>query len=239
MVLLLVSGLSSLSFSDEKPTASKYELLGDTQACVRRNAVAALGNEGREENLSYVIRMLKDVDLEVQKAAISAIVKYKKADVVKPLEDAFNTSKENDIKMSVISALGDLNNEASVPFLKELLKSSYPHYRNAALRALGKIDNTDTYLDIVDMLSDQAEGVRVTAAKITGNRKIDAGVPQLVKDLSDPVLAVRLACIESLGEIGDSSVASDLKKLLADQNKVVVETAQKALDRLEKKTDSK
>jgi len=237
MVVLLLAGFSSLSFSDTKPT-NKYDLLSDTQPAVRRDAVSALGDEQKEENISYVIRMLKDVDLEVQKAAINAIIKFKKSNVVKPLIDAFNSSKENDVKMAVIMALGDLKNEAAVPFLKGLLKSSYPQYRNGALRALGKIDKADTYLDIANMLTDKAEGVRVTAAKIVGHRRIQAGVPLLIKNLSDPVLAVRLACIEALGDVGDSSGMASLKALLKDQNKVVVETAKKALEKLNRDTNS-
>ena len=54
----------------------------------------------------------------------------------------------------------------------------------------------------------------------------------LRKNLKDPIAAVRSACAEALGDIGDKESIEDLNDLLSDKDLSVVEAAQRSLKKL-------
>jgi len=69
-----------------------------------------------------------------------------------------------------------------------------------------------------------------------GSRRKRSSVPVLTGLLRDPDVVVRVAALRGLGEIGDRSAASEVEKLIADQNTLVEAVARKVLQKLNSTT---
>jgi HEAT repeat protein len=69
---------------------------------------------------------------------------------------------------------------------------------------------------------------------ILGHKKTSAAVPALLEVLNDNDLFVRVAAIVALGEIGDEAALKDLLRLASDDNKLLRNEAQTAVDKIRK-----
>ncbi len=208
---------------------TNLEKLSDTNPYVRRNALIYLGNEKKKENVPQVLAMLADESADVRRAAVNALAAFGDRRAVQPLIEGYKKEANLGVKMNIITALGDLKSSLSVPLLRSLLKDPYPVFRTEAVRALGKINNPETYREIAAMLSDEAEGVKIMAANVSANLRLGASAPLLVKNLANPVAEVRGACALALGQVGDSSAVKELEQLLNDTDSTVAAAAKEAI----------
>ncbi|MBN1823909.1 MAG: HEAT repeat domain-containing protein [Endomicrobiales bacterium] len=223
----------AVSTEAAKPdTRTNIEKLSDENPRTRRNAVIYLGSEKKSSNVPHVIRMLKDDDIEVRRAAVNSLVMIGDQRAVKALINRFPKEPNMNARINIVTALGDLKAEAAISLLKKMLKEPYPVFRSEAVRALGKIGSPETYKDVVAMISDEAEGVRVTASQVAGNLGIKAAVQPLVKNLDNPIAIVRKAAVEALAVIGDASARPQIEKLSSDENASVASAAKEALKKL-------
>lgn len=225
------------SVQSKKPAAAaktNLQKLSDPDPLVRRNAVIYLGMEKNKNNIIPLLKMLNDENVEVRRAAINALANIGDARAVKTLIEKFSAENIEAVKVNIIYGLGELKDSGSVEFLKNLLKDTAPTFRSEAMRALSKINNPDTYSDLINMLNDDAEGVRVMAAEVAGTLKLNTAVPFLVKNLNNPVPVVRRTCIMALGQIGDASVIPELENSLKDRDSNVALAAKEALENIKK-----
>lgn len=220
-------------------TRTNLDKISDPDSNIRRNAAIFLGSEKKKENVPALITLLNDTDSDVQRAAVDALALSGDRRAVQPLMDKFKATKDINIQMDIIIAIGELRNVAGLPLVRALLKDPYPVFRNEAVRALGKINSPETYKEIASMLNDESEGVRVVAAEVSGELKITSAAQLLVKNLQDPVAVVRISCARALGVVGGSAVVSDLRKLLQDTDSSVVAAAQESIKQIEKRSTRK
>lgn len=216
-------------------TRTNLEKLSDPNPFVRRNAAILLGSEKKKENVPALLNLLGDENIEVRRAAISALGNTGDKRAAAPLMAAFKTEKNINAQMDIIIALGDIRNPSSALFLQKLLKDPYPVFRSEALRALGKINAPDTHQAMISMLKDEAEGVRVIAADTAGQLKLSGAAPQLIKNLADPAAIVRRSSAQALGVVGGGSAVPELQKLIEDKDASVAKAAREAIANIEKK----
>jgi HEAT repeat protein len=205
------------------------EKLTDPDVVTRRNAAIYLGAERNKEHTPYLIPLLQDAAVDVRRAAITALAHSGDARAVTPLVELFKQDQNHAVKLSIIMALGDLKARAALPLLTGLLKEQYAGYRNEAVRALGKINDPQTYQDIVRMLGDESEGVKVMAADVVRDLKIAAAGPLLLSNLTDVTAVVRSSAAKALGVVGKSAAIPELEKLVQDTDKSVSTAAQEAI----------
>ena len=215
---------------------SNIDKLTDPDPTVRRNAVIYLGAEKNKANIPTLIRMLDDSNIEVKRAAINSLVNMKSTRAETRFFAMLKTEKNVSVKVNLISALGDMQAKTAVQALEGLLSDPYPLYRSEALKALGKINDPQTYPGIVNMLKDEAEGVRIMAAQVSAMLKLSEAIPLIAKNTNDGVGAVRRISAQALGELGDISVMADLQKLLTDKDQSVVIAARNAIDHINSKS---
>jgi HEAT repeat protein len=219
---------------------TNIEKLSDKDSKVRRNAVIYIGAERKKENIKALLPMLSDASTEVQRAAINALVNSgDKEAVVQPLLDKYKTEKNVSVRMNLIVSLGETGSKAAIPAVKETLKDPFAPMRNEAVRALGKINDRSTYQDIVAMLKDESEGVRIISADTAAKLKLTAANPQLIKNLNDPVALVRKASVSALGQIGSKSSLPEIEKMTLDKDSTVAAAAKVALDAIQKPAKKK
>lgn len=212
-----------------------FKQLTSEEAIVRRNTVIGLGGKGKTENLSALLAMLYDKEPVVQGVSVRAITSIGDVRVSDFLIDKFNKTADVNIQSSIISSLGELKSNQSLPFLETLLKNTFPVFRHEALKSIGKLNIPETYPLIVDMLKDESEGIRITAARICVELNLTNAVPLLLKNLNDPIPVVRSSCAAALGSLGDKASIKELKKLLKDKDELVKAAATTAIAKIQER----
>jgi HEAT repeat protein len=219
----------------EADLRTNLEKLSDVDPFVRRNAVIYLGSEKNKKYTAELIPMLNDPNREVRRAAVNALSNINDKSAVQPLMDRFKIENDLNVKMQIVVALGELRSALSLNLLKTLLKDPYPAFRNEAVRAMGKLNDKSTYSDLVLMLKDEAESVKVIASNFVRDLKIKSAQSYRIENLQSPSSVVRMAAAQALGEVGDEASIVSLNKLLQDQDGTVVVAVQEAVEKINKK----
>lgn len=247
-VLFVFLFLSLPLFGAEKtPLNDNYEKIKSTNTNVRRNAAIYLGSETSPRAIEVLETYLNDNDPSVRRAVISSLTriisnnpqlvndKIRLNNLVAGLTTQFSIDENIGVRISIINALGTIKSNSSRQFLRRVLKDPYPIYRAEALRAIQNYQNSDDYPLIIQGLSDEAEGVRITAAEIIANQKIKNATTLLVKNLSDPVMPVRLSMVRALKEVGTPKEIPELEKMLNDSDQNVAQAAREAIEKIKER----
>ena len=171
----------------------------------------------------------------MRRSAVNALAASGDPRAASVLIDRFSAEGNTNVKINIVTALGELRSTTAVDMLKTLLKDPYPIFRNEAIRALGKINSPETYPQIAAMVHDEAEGVQVMAADTVARLKIYTAAPYLRINLENPVAVVRRSAADALGVVGDTSAIKELEKLLKDADKSVSAAAKGAIDNIKQK----
>ena len=112
--------------------------------------------------------------------------------------------------------------------------------RAAAARALGNMDAPEVVPALIEGLSDEDGWVRYFSARALGRRRSDEGVAALEKVVkADQFNHVRIAALDSLGQIGGPRIAEIAAGLIMDDDPNVAHAAQEAFDATKKHTNHK
>lgn len=139
---------------DKKAAPVLVEMLKDENAYIRRNSAEALGKIKDEESLYQLSRALFDGDSGVRERSSWAMGESKNVLVVENLLNRLSDEKEKKVKVSVVNALGKLNDaRATSMLLAELKSQSDQLYKNEVAQALGKAGNRSALLGLQEYLN--------------------------------------------------------------------------------------
>src|SRR6185436_3921219 len=114
----------------------------------------------------------------------------------------------------------------------DLLKDETPNVRAAAARALANMDAPQAVARLIEGLSDEEVWVRYFSARALGRRRNEGSVEALQKVIeTDEFNHVRIAALDSLGQIGGPRVAEIVAGLVNDDDPDVAHAAQAALSK--------
>ncbi|MGD8698455.1 MAG: HEAT repeat domain-containing protein [Gemmatimonadales bacterium] len=125
---------------------------------------------------------------------------------------------DRDVRVTVVAALGGLQDTAAVQALMRALRSDTDaEVRAAAAYALGEIEDPRAIPALGQALqSDDDLNVRVVAAHALGEIEDSRGVPSLAAAINDSERDVRLAAIRALGEIESPDAIDALATVTRD-----------------------
>jgi len=117
-----------------------FKLIEDKDSYIRSLAVAGLQSIGKLENLKKLKKLLKDEDYQVQINAIRALRRLGFANILK-IDQILELTEKGDtnVRVTAIDFLGDIGNEAAVPYLVSYLNDSNVRVEQAAILAIGKL----------------------------------------------------------------------------------------------------
>ena len=139
------------------------------------------------------------------------------------------------IRLTAISALGNLRDPSSTPTLIEALTDPSHAVRVAAANALGSIGDRKATQALLSLLHDgQNEQARTAAINALGKLKDASAVDNLLEIANNEsdTWAVRKASVEALGEIRDTRAVECLVNTLDDQYATVREASALALGKI-------
>jgi len=104
--------------------------------------------------------------------------------------------------------------------------------REAAVRALGWVENDRAVLPLIRATADQWAGVRQAAATELGRFRTGAALQALINLFEDPDEDVRWAAVMAVGKLGASDAQEALLRAMHDPSPMVANAAERALQRM-------
>lgn len=214
---------------DPRAVDGLLKLIGDSDASTRQAAVSALNSLALPSMSERIIPLLHDSDSNVRESAvkIAGYFGYRKAG-----DALIDLSRDPDerVRTAVIEHLPFIEDERVLDVLVDTLKTETPSVRAAAARALGNMDAPQADRHLIEALSDDDAWVRYFSARALGRRRSADSVAALEKVIEkEQFNHVRIAALDSLGQIGGGRVAGIVAELVQDDDRDVAHAAQVAL----------
>ncbi|MBI5238715.1 MAG: HEAT repeat domain-containing protein [Deltaproteobacteria bacterium] len=191
LVVISVAGLISLFilillyrvYAGMK-TKKYIEALGDKNPAAQNEAVAKLGK-------------MKDKRRKVNKLS-GVIFSTDNSEVVNKLGE-FSGSGNDDIRMSMVMAIGRMEGMESTPVLIKALKDRNPDIRMKAVEALGKTKDPAAVPALVELLKDKDMAIQAIWA--LGSIGDNSAVPAIIPLLDDKDQYVKFQAYQALEKI--------------------------------------
>lgn len=216
---------------DPAATDGLLDLIGDEGASTRQAAVSALNSLALPSMSKRIIPLLHDPDPNVRESAakIAGYFGYREAtdDLLKLSNDEVER-----VRCAVIEHLPFLEDDRALDVLVNALKDETPNVRAAAARALGNMDGPQVIGHLITALADEDVWVRYFSARALGRRRSDDSIDALAKVVeNDKFNHVRIAALDSLGQIGGPRIAGLVAALVHDDDPDVAHAAQLAMEK--------
>jgi len=200
-------------------------------AATRRQAVEALGNLGDRQATTALAVAYTDDDSSVRLAAQEALTKLGAS----PIETLVTSFEQKDVdvrlRLAAATALGKLDDPRAIDALTVALADNNIDVRHRATMVLASLKDPRVVDALSVALTDKEWIVAVTAA--TELAKFgERAVEPLITALKHTEGAVRLAAVQSLGNIGDVRAVDALTAALKDDDNDVRQEAKAALKHL-------
>ncbi|MBN8530269.1 MAG: HEAT repeat domain-containing protein [Alphaproteobacteria bacterium] len=205
-------GLLGEASAEAAPDLAK-QVESDTNAKARREAASALSRIGvhTEAVAASLLKGLKDEDDWVRIYAAGALATMKEhgtAGIAEMIDQLGKPNSGNSLKEYYLKALGDFGELAAkqaAPVAAGALKDKEDDIRSSAVYALGKFgaEAKPYSADIIKLLSDSSDLVRMSAALAVGYLKLEEAIPTLKEMGTNPKgRNDRMSAISALGSIG-------------------------------------
>ncbi|MEO7091790.1 MAG: HEAT repeat domain-containing protein [Polyangiales bacterium] len=170
----------------------------------------------------------EDADPDRRAAAANALGEFLDGGATKILVKAAGDTSPA-VRVAVMGAIRRLNDAEGIPAISTLLHDGDVKVRVAALEAAIHVGGFNDTAGVATLLSDADPVVRTKASNALGQFKARGSVAGLAAmSKNDTEEEVRIAAVNSLGELGDASGRSAVEAALADPSSRVRDAAKVA-----------
>ena len=214
---------------DARAVDGLVNLIGNSDASVRQAAVSALNSLTLPSMAERIIPLLHDPDPNVRESAVKIAGYFGYPESARPLLDLTNDSNER-VRCAALEHLPFVEDERALDVVLQAMKEETPNVRAAAARALGNMFAPEVVRPLIEGLSDEDVWVRYFSARALGRVRSEDGVEALRRIVEDEKFNhVRIAALDSLGQIGGERIAGIVTGLVHDDDPDVARAAQSAL----------
>jgi HEAT repeat protein len=227
---LVIDAANALGqIGDPRALDGLLALLGNGDASVRQAAVSGLNSLALTGMSERIIPLLHDSDPNVRESAVKIAGYFGYRAAADALIDLSGDSNER-VRCAAIEHLPFTEDERVLDVLVRASKADTPSVRAAAARALGNMDAPEAERQLIGALADEDAWVRYFSARALGRRRSPNSVAALEKVVAQEEFNhVRIAALDSLGQIGGGRVAGIAAGLVRDDDPDVARAAQGAL----------
>ena len=219
---------------DPEAVDGLLSLIGDDDASVRQAAVNALNAVMPPSLSKRIIPLLHDPDPNVRESAVKIAGYFGYPDAAGALIELSRDDTER-VRVAAIEHLPFVEDERAVDVVVQAMREETPNVRAAAARALGNLDAAAVVPALIEGLSDEEVWVRYFSARALGRRRSEESVAALEKVVAkDQFNHVRIAALDSLGQIGGARIAEIVAGLVRDDDPNVAHAAQVAFEATKK-----
>ncbi|MHA2295907.1 MAG: HEAT repeat domain-containing protein [Candidatus Hodarchaeales archaeon] len=209
------------------------QIVSSVNSTTRRNSAICLATLGSEESLLPLTNLTTDPVEEVRDEAVKAIGKLAQTlpiprETISRLMNRLTDSER--IWRTTIETLVEVGQDEP---LHEWVNNQQVAVRLGLAEILGRIGNNQSVPQVITLLSDQEEKIRVQAAIASGLLGDKRSVESLISHLAtDTSVEVRINSAKALGEIKDIEATFALLEGEEQNKKDVTTTSSEALDLL-------
>lgn len=217
---LLFKYVSKLKIEDAGPFARK--LLEDEYMEYFDGALEAIAEVGTAEDAQFLAEFINREDLSVaqQQSVMKALGRLKAVETWDALvEIAQNEDKNTFVRMYAAEAIGAMGKSESVEVLAYLFESTDPNLRASVIKGVANFPSDDTARAlIIEGIKDSHYKVRLESIAAVKTHSIkDAAAHIVFRAKNDPETAVKYACYDALGILGDQEGISYLQELIKEK----------------------
>ena len=211
--------------------------IGNADASLRQAAVSALNSLAVPSMSERIIPLLHDPDPNVRESSVKIAGYFGYPGSADALLELSHDENER-VRCAALEHLPFIEDERVLDVLVHAMKEETPGVRAAAARALGHTFAPETLQPLIEGLSDEDVWVRYFSARALGRLRSEDGVEALKRVVEkEKFNHVRIAALDSLGQIGGEAIAAIVAGLVKDEDPDVAHAAQTALGKSEASTD--
>ncbi len=206
-------------------------LIGDSDASIRQAAVSALNSLAVPSIAERVVPLLHDPDPNVRESAVKIAGYF---GYPESADQLLQLSQDTDeaVRCAAIEHLPYVEDERASAVLFQAIADDTPKVRVAAARALGNVDAPKVIGHLIKGLGDEDVWVRYFSARALGRRGSEESVAALETVLrKEKFNHVRIAALDSLGQIGGERIAEIVTGFVEDDDPDVAKAAQAAVEK--------
>jgi HEAT repeat protein len=204
-------------------------LIGNTDASIRQAAVSALNSLTLPSMSKRIIPLLHDPDPNVRESAVKIAGYFGYPESADSLLELSHDPNER-VRCAALEHLPYVEDERSLDVLIHSMKEETPNVRAAAARALGNMFGPKVVQPLIAGLADEDVWVRYFSARALGRLRSEDSVEALKKVVEkEKFNHVRIAALDSLGQIGGAGIDGIVAGLVRDDDPDVANAAQIAL----------
>ena len=216
---------------DPQAADGLLNLIGSEDASARQAAVSAINSLAAPEISRRIIPLLHDLDPNVRESAIKIAGYFGYPESAAALVELSRDPSER-VRGAAIEHLPYVEDERVFDVLARAMKEETPNVRAAAARALGNMDKPGAVRQLIEGLEDDDVWVRYFSARALGRLKSEDSVEALDRVVEkEKFNHVRIAALDSLGQIGGVRVAAIVAGLVHDDDPDVLHAARLALEK--------
>jgi PAS domain S-box-containing protein len=206
-------------------------LIGNSDASIRQAAISALNSLAVPSIVERVIPLLHDPDPNVRESAVKIAGYFGHPEATSELLKLSRDRKEA-VRCAAIEHLPYVEDERASEVVFNAIKEDTPKVRAAAARALGNMDAPQVVDHLIKGLGDEDVWVRYFSARALGRRRSEESVAALEAVLEkEKFNHVRIAALDSLGQIGGERIAGIVTGFVKDDDPDVAHAAQTAVEK--------
>lgn len=219
---------------DPEAVDGLLNLVGNDDASIRQAAVSALNSVIPPSMSGRIIPLLHDSDPNVRESAVKIAGYFGYPDAAGALV-ALSRDPNERVRCAAIEHLPYVEDDRAFAVLVHAIKDETPNVRAAAARALAVMDAPEVVPVLIEGLSDDDVWVRYFSARALGRRRSEESVAALGQVIEkEKFNHVRIAALDSLGQIGGQRIAGIVAGLVKDDDPDVAHAAQTALGQSER-----
>ena len=232
---LAIDAASALAqIGDPRAVDGLLNLIGNDDASIRQAAVSALNSVIPPSMSERIIPLLHDSDPNVRESAVKIAGYFGYPKSATALLELSRDPNER-VRCAAIEHLPYVEDDRALDVLVNAIKQETPNVRAAAARALGTMDAPEVVQPLIDGLSDEDVWVRYFSARALGRRRAEEGVDALARVVEkEKFNHVRIAALDSLGQIGGPRIAGIVERLVRDDDPDVARAAQVAFGKVQR-----
>lgn len=216
---------------DARGVDGLLNLIGSEDASVRQAAVSALNSLAAPDMSKRIIPLLRDPDPNVRESAVRIAGYFGYPGATTGLLELSRDPNER-VRSAAIEHLPYVEDERALEVLAHAMREETPNVRAAAARALGNMDAPRVVQELTKGLEDDDVWVRYFSARALGRRGSEESIEALEKVIEkEKFNHVRIAALDSLGQIGGDRVAAIVGDLIKDDDPDVAHAARLASEK--------
>ena len=235
---LAVEGANALGqIGDPEAIDGLVNLIGNTDASIRQAAVSALNSLTLPSMAERIIPLLHDPDPNVRESAVKIAGYFGYPEAAAALLELSHDLNQR-VRCAALEHLPFVEDEHALDVLIHAMKEETPEVRAAAARALGNMFAPEVVRPLIEGLADEDVWVRYFSARSLGRVRSEDSVEALKRIVEhEKFNHVRIAALDSLGQIGGERIAGIVAGLVKDDDPDVAHAAEVALSKSKGTTD--